>query len=369
MYQEERFKQREKEFVVMGILGIILYNLFIFADYIMLPDVWEKSLFIRLGVVTPLMILGIVSQRISFLRKRIDFLLSILIILVSASIIFMLFLSHHKNVLHYYSGIVLVVICGNIVFRFNFKCALFSSFSVCLLYGLSSPFIMKGHGDIIFNSNLVLISGAIMSLFGSYYLEKEDRIKFLLNQKLMSERHELKEINILLEKKVKRDPLTTLYNRDFFYYTFEKEWRNGQRYKYPIGIVFLDIDDFKAYNDNYGHQAGDHVLKMVAKALAKNANRFHEIAARYGGEEFVLLLPHVSLEECLKLAEKVRREVRELGIEHGFSTHGVVTVSIGVCSVIPRTNLKKEDLLLAADQAMYNSKKMGKDRVTPCKMK
>ncbi len=70
LYQEERFKQREKEFVVMGILGIILYNLFIFADYIMLPDVWEKSLFIRLGVVTPLMILGIVSQRISFFKKK-----------------------------------------------------------------------------------------------------------------------------------------------------------------------------------------------------------------------------------------------------------------------------------------------------------
>ena len=369
LYQEERFKQREKEFIVMGIMGILLYNLFVIADYIMLPDIWCKSFFIRIGIVTPLMILGLISQRIAFLKKKLDLILAILIILVSGSIILILFLSSHQNVLHYYSGIVLVVLCGNIVFRLNFRCALFSSVIICVMYAISSPFIMKGHVDIIFNSNLIMISGAVMSLIGSYYLEKEDRIRFLLNQKLTTERHQLQEINILLEKKVKRDPLTKLYNRDFFDYTFDKEWRNGLRYKYPIGIIFLDIDDFKAYNDNYGHQAGDYVLKKVSNVLSKNANRFHEIAARYGGEEFVLLVPHVSLEEASKLAEKIRREVWELGIEHEFSSHGVVTVSIGVCCVIPRSNLRKEDLLHSVDEAMYQSKKMGKNRVTPCNMK
>ncbi|WP_461833397.1 GGDEF domain-containing protein [Desulfothermus sp.] len=369
LYQEERFKQREKQFIVMGIMGILLYNLFVIADYIMLPDIWRKSFFIRIGIVTPLMILGLVSQRIAFFKKKLDFIVAILIVLVSGSIILILFLSSHQNVMHYYSGIVLVVLCGNIVFRINFRCALFSSVIVCVMYAISSIFIMKGYIAIIFNSNLIMISGTIMSLIGSYYLEKEDRIRFLLNQKLTTERHQLQEINILLENKVKRDPLTKLYNRDFFDYIFDKEWKNGMRYKYPIGVIFLDIDDFKAFNDNYGHQAGDYVLKKVSNVLSKNANRFHEIAARYGGEEFVLLLPHVSLEEALKLAEKIRREVRALEIDHNFSSHGVITVSIGVCSVIPRSNIKKEDLLLAADEAMYHSKNMGKNRVTPCSMK
>jgi len=369
LYQEERLKQREKEFIVIGITGILLYNLFVIVDYIMLPDIWLESFFIRIGIVTPLMILGLVSQRIAFLKEKLDFILAILIILVSGSIIFILFLSSNQNVLHYYPGIVLVVLFGNVVFRLNFQYALFSSVIVCIMHAISSLFIMKGHGDININSNMIMISGTVMSLIGNYYLEKEDRIKFLLNQKLIIERHRLQEINILLEKRVKRDPLTKLYNRDFFEYTFDKEWRNGLRYKYPIGVMFLDIDDFKAYNDNYGHQAGDYVLKKVSNVISKNANRFHEIAARYGGEEFVLLLPHVSLEEGLKLAEKVRRGVWKLAIPHDFSTHGVITVSIGVCSVIPRSNIKKENLLLAADEAMYHSKKMGKNRVTPCNMK
>lgn len=369
LYKKERLKQRKKEFFVLGIIGIIIYNLFLFVDYILVPHIWQKSLFVGIGVVTPLMIVGLASQKIVFLRKKFDLILTFLIILVSSSIIFILFLNNHQYIFHEYSFLVLIIVTGNIVFRLDFRYAVISSVSVCVMYAISSPFIIKGHSDIIFCSNLILFSGCLMSLFGSYYIEKEDRIKFLLKEKLTIERHQLQELTILLEKKVKRDPLTKLYNRDFFNYTFDKEWRNALRYKYPISIIFLDVDDFKTYNDNYGHQAGDYVLKKVAKVLENNTNRFHEIAARFGGEEFVLLLPHVSLDQAVQLAEKIRREVCELKIEHNFSSHGIITLSLGVCSLIPRSNLKKEDLLLLADEAMYQSKNRGKNRVTPCNIK
>ncbi len=369
VYQRERLKQREKEFFLLGFIALILYNLFNITDRIMLPDISKIALIIRLGIVTPLGVLVLLSQRISILREKIDSLIAILVVIVSWSVILLLLISNSPNVLHYYSGIVLIVLCGNIVFRMAFKCAFFSSLIVFFSYCMAAPFIIKGRFDVLFNSVIVLLSGIVMSLIGSYYLEKEDREKFLLRTKLELDKKNLEEINVLLEKKVKRDPLTKLYNRDFFDYNFNKEWNLALRYKYPIGIIFLDIDDFKAYNDNYGHQAGDYVLKQVSEVLYKNANRFHELPARYGGEEFILLLPHVNLEEALKLGEKIRREVEDLHLVHDYTTYGIVTVSVGVCSVIPRSNLKKEDLVLAADSAMYHSKKTGKNRVTPCNLK
>lgn len=368
LYQEKRFEKREKEFFIIGILGIVLYNLFNIADYIMLPDIWQKSLFLRIIIVTPLMILGLFAQRINFFKKKIDFLLSILIIIVCCSIVIILLLSKHPNVLHYYSGIVLVVLCGNIVFRLNFKCALFSSFTICILYGITSPIIMKGHNDVIFNSNLVLISGTLLSLVGSYYLERDDRIKFLLNLKLENDSLMLKDINKLLSEKVKIDPLTKLYNREYFEIMFEKEWQSALRYKYHLGIIFLDIDNFKAYNDNYGHQAGDFVLKEVAKVLKENVKRAHEIASRYGGEEFVILLPHINIEGTIKLAEKIRQGIESLKLPHEYSDYKIVTVSLGACSIIPKEDVSKDDFLKAADGAMYLSKNSGKNRVTSCKL-
>ncbi len=369
IYQEERSKQREKEFILIGIISAIFYNLFTITDKIMLPDVWNEAFLIRIGIITPLMIVGISCSRIPLIKKKLDILISILIIIVSISIIVILFISNHPNVLHYYSGIVLVLLCGNIVFRINFKCATFCSLIVCVTYFFSSLYIMKGYAGIIFYSNLLLLSATTMSLIGNFYLEKNDRIKFLLNIKLKLEKKHLQEANFLLEKRVKRDPLTKLYNRAFFDNIFEKEWMTAMRYRYPISIIFLDIDDFKSYNDNYSHQAGDYVLKKISMVLKNNVKRFHEIAARYGGEEFVVLLPHIYLEEACKLAEKIRREVEELNIEHQFSAHGVVTVSIGVCSTIPRSNFTKEKFLLKADEAMYHSKKAGKNRVTCCNLR
>jgi diguanylate cyclase (GGDEF)-like protein len=126
----------------------------------------------------------------------------------------------------------------------------------------------------------------------------------------------------------------------------------------------VDIDNFKALNDTYGHQAGDECLKRVAGALAETLRRAGDVAARYGGEEFAVILPATDAEGACVLAEEIRAGVHALGIPHQKSEHGVVTVSLGVASMVARETRAPEELVAAADRALYVSKNAGRNRIS-----
>lgn len=174
---------------------------------------------------------------------------------------------------------------------------------------------------------------------------------------------QLIDANHKLEVLSTTDGLTGLANRRQFDQVLLKEWSRCQRQEQSLALILLDVDWFKNYNDQYGHQAGDHCLIAVARVLQSKARRASDLAARYGGEEFALIAPETDLDAALALAESVRTEVRSLELAHEKSPLGVITISLGVAAFIPNHNASPDALLLAADQALYQAKNHGRDRV------
>lgn len=168
----------------------------------------------------------------------------------------------------------------------------------------------------------------------------------------------------LLADTAERDGLTGLYNRVRLDTHLDYAWEQGKRDARSIALLMIDVDDFKPFNDEYGHQAGDQTLKQVAGVLAREARRPLDLAARFGGEEFVLVLYDTSHAHAVAVAQRVLQGVRMLGIPHAVSrASDVVTVSIGMAHVTPSPERSVDGLLQLADQGLYVAKDGGRNRV------
>ena len=158
-----------------------------------------------------------------------------------------------------------------------------------------------------------------------------------------------------------RDPLTGLYNRRYLEETLDREIRRAVRSEQLLGILMLDLDHFKKFNDTYGHDAGDTVLRDTAAFLTRCV-RAEDIVCRFGGEEFVIILPMADIQTTQARAERIRSKLRELTILHQGKAVGLVTVSVGVAE-LPQHGTTPKTLLEAADAALYVAKREGRDRV------
>ena len=166
-----------------------------------------------------------------------------------------------------------------------------------------------------------------------------------------------------LERLSSTDGLTGLYNRRTFDETLAKEWKRCARESKPLAVILLDIDSFKPYNDNYGHQAGDSCLQKVAKALAGVTSRPGDIVARYGGEEFVFVLPGTDGDHAMSVAEKARSAVASMRLKHEHSkAEKFVTISLGVAHTVPSDGVKGPELVKKADAALYLAKESGRNQ-------
>jgi diguanylate cyclase (GGDEF)-like protein len=160
-----------------------------------------------------------------------------------------------------------------------------------------------------------------------------------------------------------RDGLTGVANRRAFEKRIDEEWRHGARTRANLAVIILDVDHFKAYNDALGHPRGDRVLARVARAIAGCLRRPEDLVARYGGEEFVVVLPNCGRDDAARIADGMREAVRRMNIPHPASDFGLVTVSAGVASVVPRDDARPIALISGADRALYTAKRNGRDRV------
>ena len=159
------------------------------------------------------------------------------------------------------------------------------------------------------------------------------------------------------------DGLTGLANRRMFDMTLPKEWRRAIRAEMPIALLMLDVDFFKLFNDSYGHQCGDQVLRQIAECIGRNVRRPADTAGRYGGEEFVALLPDTEMAGVVEVAERICAAVADLDIPHRGSPIGRVTVSIGVAETRPALGESADPLVKEADEALYEAKRAGRNRV------
>ncbi len=174
---------------------------------------------------------------------------------------------------------------------------------------------------------------------------------------------QLKERNEQLKLLSSLDGLTHIHNRRRFDEVLQSEWKRATRSGEPLCLIMLDVDYFKAYNDHYGHPAGDFCLQRIAKSLSSVFKRPMDIVARYGGEEFCAILPGTDLEGGAKVAENLRRVVEQLAMEHAESAEfGRITVSLGVSAIVPCLETYSTDLLKAADKALYRAKSLGRNR-------
>ncbi len=158
-----------------------------------------------------------------------------------------------------------------------------------------------------------------------------------------------------------RDPLTGLFNRRFMEETLAREIPRAERSQRPIGVLMLDLDHFKRFNDTFGHEAGDTLLRKLG-AFLQTKIRGGDVACRFGGEEFVIILPETTLEDAYQRAEQLRQNGRELTVAHRGQSLGMVTLSLGV-AIFPQHGTDGDTLLRVADQALYRAKAEGRDRV------
>ncbi len=202
-----------------------------------------------------------------------------------------------------------------------------------------------------------------------HLLVAQCQIHQLANNLLQELYLKLEIANKELELQASLDALTQVANRRKFDQYLAEKWFQMSKEQNPISIIMADIDFFKGYNDTYGHQAGDQCLKQVALAInqtvpmitkANNEN----LVARYGGEEFAIVLPNITATDAVSIAEKIRSQVKSLHIIHQASSASkIVTLSLGVANTLPQLGGSIEELIAAADQALYQAKSTGRDRV------
>ena len=158
------------------------------------------------------------------------------------------------------------------------------------------------------------------------------------------------------------DGLTGLFNRRSFDELFAEEWQRSLRNKQQLSVLLIDIDNFKSYNDTYGHTLGDDAIKAVAHTLATTAKRHVDKVARYGGEEFVVVLPDTDLTGAEQMAEKMRSSIYQLNIHHDKATNdNRITISIGVCSITPTAATTSLSIIKSADAKLYEAKAAGRN--------
>lgn len=184
------------------------------------------------------------------------------------------------------------------------------------------------------------------------------------NAALVESRMALQAANQRLQRLVAVDALTGIANRRQFDRSLERELRRARRDGQPLSLIFLDLDEFKRFNDTYGHARGDDVLRQVAQTLNETFRRGGDLVARYGGEEFAVILPGVDARRAALYAERLRRRIWRLGISHG-AAHAAdrVTLSGGVATVLPSQIATPHELLSAADEALYRAKCLGRNQI------
>lgn len=179
-------------------------------------------------------------------------------------------------------------------------------------------------------------------------------------QELQAAMGELEKANQRLQALSTQDGLTGIRNRRYFDEKLEREWQRAIRNTDSLALLLIDIDFFKAFNDKYGHLAGDECLKSVAQVIEKTLTRPSDSVARYGGEEFAVILPETDVEGAVHVAENMRIAVEQKGIMvDGVTTH--VTVSVGAAAILPTQDQEQQSLIAIADQSLYSAKSAGRN--------
>jgi diguanylate cyclase (GGDEF)-like protein len=370
-FQQDMVAQRLQHFLISGIVALLVYNGFLVVDYLMASDVFWLALQIRLFVFTPLAA-AVLWASWRWGPQLLAWRMPVLIegpvlcsgLMAAASLAFILSSSHTALSHYYHVGFIVVIIYGNIVQRLRFWMAV--PFSLLVLAMHLGGIVVLDHmpprllGPIV----IMVVATVVFTLMANYALERDERRHYLLTLREKALVQELAHTHARLMELSKVDSLTELANRGHFQDYLQQVWRRAAPDRTSLALLMVDVDHFKNYNDRYGHPAGDAALREVARVLGSNLRRPGDLVARYGGEEFVAVLPQASPETASQVAERVRQAVEGLQVRHeGSSTARVLTVSVGVAHGVAGNLASPEALLKQADQALYQAKREGRNRI------
>jgi len=351
--QEYREYLREDTFELKRIalsVGILVWLAFAAFDFVLIkaPEVWWMFS-IRMAVLVLLCVFGrlLIQRKHTHLLQPLS-LFSLLALGAAASLV--VGIAHRVDPGYPYEGLLLVCMAAYFLVGLRLIEALCCSLLVLLVYVAVELVMAEVPLSRLTNNTLFLIFGNLMGAVGCYLLEFKSREHFLISR--------------LMRVLADHDSLTGLHNRRSFNRQFERLWRQAQREQHSLALLLCDVDHFKAYNDHYGHQAGDNVLQRLGSLLQEAARRPLDMAVRLGGEEFAVLLYDIDAAGARNHAEALRQTLQTLNIEHaGSATASMLTLSIGVACTQPGEGGALAQLYEHADRALYQAKAFGRNQV------
>jgi diguanylate cyclase (GGDEF)-like protein len=339
-----------------ALAAAMVYNVQLAAEWSLTPDVARYAAALHFGAITPALLLIAAFVRSADAPLGRDALGAAIPLLIAAQTAVTYAASAAEGAPYYLTLLAVIPILSNSSLPLSSRAALWST-ALCLLtlavlarmpHAAATPLFVGGMLPICFC--------AVMTLLSALHRNRDARRAYLLDL-----RHRLRVAEAGQE--ARHDPLTGLANRRRLEEVAAKLWTEETSHVSPVSVVLYDVDRFKAFNDLYGHQAGDDCLRRVAACALDEIGAEDDVAARYGGEEFILLLPRTPLEEARRVAERLRAAVAALRIPHaGSSELGVVTASFGVASA-EVSERSFEQLTADADAALYAAKRGGRNRV------
>ncbi|MDQ8037510.1 MAG: diguanylate cyclase [Pedobacter sp.] len=363
-FQADYALRYHRHMILSGLLGVLAILGPGAVDYFWMPEVADQLWAIRAWTTGPILLL-LMFSRTSIATRFMQPIIAVCAPVFVAGLV-ALSLTALEPVNHYYSAnITMVMLVVFVLSRLQFMWGILSAAIMFIVMNTGFGVIGQQSQQMMIIHNAVFFISAVFSLLGCFLFERSLRQNYLQSRMLSFEKMGLEESNLRLQYLTAIDGLTQIANRRSLDMSLSTEWQRALRKREPLGLVMIDVDHFKLFNDTYGHQAGDECLRGVASALKDFARRPGDLAARYGGEEFVLVLTNATAQQARVVAERVRDKIVELAIPHQRSSHGNVTASFGVASITPSNRHNgPEALLLAADQALYRAKESGRNRVS-----
>ncbi len=312
-------------------------------------SILEPIYLLRLGVSCPALIVILAAAVFPSLQRHYQWIAGSAVIVTGMSVMAISGLAAAGGLPQFQMGDVLVIVYATLFLGLLSRAVIIVGVALAVSFVVISAYLGVATQDLMFASP-VIFATTLMSVLSALRVERLVRATFIETR--------------LLNDIAERDGLSGLYNRRMFDTLTSRLWLQAQRNQEALQVILVDIDHFKAYNDLYGHQAGDSCIRQVAGILARAARRPFDFCARYGGEEFALVLYAPSGVDPTAIPEQIRHETMALAIPHAHSEAAkFLTVSIGSAIAGPGTKRSLAGLIQTADEALYRAKQLGRNRV------
>jgi diguanylate cyclase (GGDEF)-like protein len=320
------------------------------GSMVSLTETLQQPIYLlRLGVACPALVLILAATVVPELQRYYQWIAATAVVVTGMSVMFISGIPAAQGIPQFQMGDVLVVVYATLFLGLLFRPVLIVATALMISFIGINRYLGVASDHLVFAASVVFAT-TLMSVLSALRVERLLRMNFI----------EYRLLNDIAE----RDGLTGLYNRRMFDDLTNRLWLQAQRNQEALQIILVDIDHFKAYNDLYGHQAGDNCIRRVASIIARAAKRPFDFCARYGGEEFALVLYAPSGSDPTALPEQIRRDIMALDIPHAHAdTAPMLTVSIGSATAAPETKRSLAGLIQTADEALYRAKQLGRNRV------